>query len=85
MNDNTLHVLNRFAGEKAHLVLLMTQDSEFYSLCQDYEACVKALQYWSASNAPEAGTRLDEYRTLVSELEDEISNALKSSQSGPLE
>lgn len=55
----------------------MIEDSEFYQLCQDYEDCVNASQYWSASNEPVSKARLDEYRALVSELEEEILQAMK--------
>ena len=77
MNDKTLHVLKRFSGQKDTLVRLMIEDSEFYQLCQDYEDCVNASQYWSASNEPVSKARLDEYRALDSELEEEILQAMK--------
>ena len=77
MNDKTLHVLNRFSSQKDTLVRLMIDDSEFYQLCQDYEDCVNALQYWSTSKEPVSKARIDEYRTLVRELEEEILQAMK--------
>ena len=58
--------------------LLMEKDPEFVSLCEDYEDCVNALSYWSRSKAPEAGTRVSEYRALVEELEEEIHQALEA-------
>ena len=56
--------------------LLLTEDSEFQSLCEDHDACVNALRFWIASKEPEAKARTDEYRILVQELEEEIHQAL---------
>jgi hypothetical protein len=81
MNNYPLLILERFP-EKNHLLThRMATDSEFYTLCQDYEICLKALQYWTASSEPEAGDRRVEYRTLVHELEAELTDDLKSSNS----
>jgi hypothetical protein len=57
----------------------MTEDMEFYALCQDYEICVKALNHWSASSESNAKARVDEYRMLVRELELEITDVLNAS------
>ena len=54
----------------------MAEDSEFLDLCKDHDACVDALRYWTNSKAPEAETRVNEYRTLVRELQEEIVHAL---------
>ena len=56
----------------------MAEDPEFLDLCEDYEACVNASLYWADSNTPEAKTRVNEYRTLIEELETEILQALKA-------
>jgi hypothetical protein len=57
--------------------LLMAEDPEFPALCEDYDACVNALRYWTQSQAPEAEIRVNEYRTLIEELEEEIISLLK--------
>ena len=54
----------------------MAEDPGFLALCEDHDACVDALQYWAKSKAPEAQTRVNEYRTLVSELQEEITQVL---------
>ena len=77
MNDKTLHVLKRFSCQKDTLVGLMIEDAEFYQLCQDYEDCVNALQYWSASKDTVSKARIDEYHALVRELEEEILQVMK--------
>jgi len=72
MNEKTHNILERFP-EKIHtLTLLMAEDPEFLAICEDYEECVKALRYWVHSNEPEAATRINEYNSLVRELEEEI-------------
>ena len=56
----------------------MEKDPEFVALCEDYEDCVYALRHWGRSKAPEAQTRVLEYRVLVEELEEEIHQALEA-------
>jgi hypothetical protein len=76
MNDKIRHIRERFADKKNRIDLLMAQDPEFPALCEDYNACVNALRYWAQSQAPEAEIRVNEYRTLIEELEEEITQAL---------
>ena len=72
MNEKNLNILERFP-EKIHtLTLLMAEDPEFLAVCEDYDACIEALRYWARSDEPEAATRINEYNTLVRELEEEI-------------
>ena len=76
MNEKAHHIRERFP-DKSHIIdLLMAEDSEFLALCEDYDACVYALRYWAKSKAPEAETRVNEYRTLIEELEEEITQVL---------
>ncbi len=80
MNDKALHIRDRFK-DKSHIIdLLMAEDPEFLTLCEDFDACVKALQYWAESKAPEAEVRVHEYRTIIEELEEEITQALGAVQ-----
>jgi hypothetical protein len=78
MEKCPLSILDRFQGKRRLLIRRMSEDSDFYALCQDYEICVKALQYWRRSGEPEADARQAEYRRLVRELETEITAELKS-------
>ena len=78
MTKKNLHILDRFP-EKSHLLTYhMAMDPDFYDLCQDYEVCVNALKYWTASKDPNAGVRLNEYYMLVTELEQDIINELEA-------
>ncbi len=72
MNDKVRHIRERFSDKKHSLDLLMAEDPEFLALCEDYDACVDALRYWAKSRVPEANARVNEYRTLVRELEEEV-------------
>jgi uncharacterized protein YdcH (DUF465 family) len=76
MTDKILHIRDRFPDNKHAIDHLMAEDPEFFTLCEDHDACVDALQYWAKSKAPEAETRVNEYRTLVRELQEEITQVL---------
>ena len=54
----------------------MAKDPEFFALCEDYDTCVNALQYWANSKGPEAEIRVNEYRVIARELEEEVVEAL---------
>ena len=65
-------ILEQFPEKSHTLSLLMVEDPEFLTVCEDYDACVEALRYWAQSSEPEAATRINEYNALVQELEEEI-------------
>ena len=54
----------------------MAENPEFLALCDDYDVCVNAVLYWSKSGEPEAEIRVNEYRTIARELEEEVVEAL---------
>jgi len=54
----------------------MAKDPEFLSVCDDYDACINAIQYWRQSNEPEAAIMIDEFRNIAQELEEEVVEAL---------
>jgi hypothetical protein len=85
MNDKPRHILERFREESRTLTRLIEEDPEFLALCEDYDACVKALRHWAQSKEGEAKTRVNEYRTLVQELEEEITQALVALKSRRLD
>jgi len=80
MNAKALHIREQFPDKKDSIDLLIAEDPEFLTLCEDYEACVNALYYWKRSKGPEAETRVNEYRTLVRELQEEIVQALSAAE-----
>lgn len=76
MNDRARHILERFLGKKHTIDLRIAKDPEFLTLCEDHDACVDALRYYANSETPEAEARVNEYRTLVRELREEIDQGL---------
>lgn len=77
MSDKLPHIRERFPDKKHAIDLLISDDPEFLTLCEDHDACVDALRYWAQSKEPEAETRVNEYHTLVEELQEEIAQALE--------
>ena len=78
MNDKLRHILERFREDSHNMAHLIEVDGEFLAMCEDYDACINALRYWAKSKAPEAETRVNEYSTLIGELEEEITQALRA-------
>ena len=76
MNDIAHHIKERFPDKKESIDRLMTEDPEFLNLCEDYDLCINALQHWTESREPEAEIRVNEYRTIAQELEEEVVEAL---------
>lgn len=78
MNDKAHHIRKRFPNKNHTIDLIMAGDQDFRAICEDLNDCVNALRYWGRSKAPEAKTRVEEYRTLIEELEEEINQALEA-------
>ena len=76
MFDKPHHIRERFPDKKTSIERRIAGDPEFLALCEDYDACVNALQYWAKSKEPEAEIRVHEYRNLVQELEAELVETL---------
>lgn len=76
MTDIAHHIKEKFPGDEPAINRLVAQDPEFCTICEDYDACITALQYWIDSNAPEASIRMDEYRNLIEGLETEAAQAI---------
>ena len=76
MADKIDHIRDSFPDKRHIIDYLLSVDPEFLSLCEDHDACVYALRYWSESSSPEAQTRHDEYRILIQELREEIATVI---------
>ena len=70
------HIRKRFPDKKQSIDRLLAEDPEFLALCEDYDVCVNALQYWSKSTEPEAESRVNEYSTLAHAIEEDVVEAL---------
>jgi hypothetical protein len=63
-------LVSKFPQHELTIYRLWKQDTEFRTVCGDYEDALAALRHWEGLE-PAAG-RAREYRELVSELEEEI-------------
>lgn len=77
MKKKPHHILQRFPERADDLLMLLANNPDFQDLCDDYDVCVQAKQYWGRSTEPEAGERVAEYHTIALELEEEIVQKLK--------
>ena len=82
MKERVHHLRDQFPDQGPAIDFLKAVDQEFLTLCEDYDTCVEVLRYWTVSSAPEAETRVKEYRTIVLELREEIAQALLNLDSG---
>ena len=76
MNNVMYHIRKQFPEKNETINFLMAKDPEFRAICEDYDDCARACRYWAQSKDLEAETRVNEYRTLIKELENEIVEAL---------
>jgi hypothetical protein len=56
-------------------------DDTFRSIYKDYETYLDALQFWEQSSSDDAAARRSEYKQLVYELEEELTQILNKSES----
>ena len=66
------HIRERFPDDKLIIDRLMDNDPKFLALCEDYDTCINALQYWVESKEPEAEIRINEYRNIAHQLVEEV-------------
>ncbi len=76
MAPKNVFTRKRFKDREESLLLLMQKDLEFLELCEDYEICMKATDYWSGKGVPDARKKADEFRSIATDLEVEISMKL---------
>jgi hypothetical protein len=70
-------VLNRFPEHRPSLERLWQIDASFQSLCDEYEDCTMALEYWRESASTEAPIFREEYAVLIKQLEEEVISYLQ--------
>ena len=76
MHNKIRHIFERRPSEKECIERLVEESPEFRAIFEDYEVCVKAFRHWSVSRAPEAAARVEEFRNIARELEEEVIEAL---------
>ncbi len=85
MAEIELYLRDRLPQQKDNINIIAEKDKEFHVMCDDYDACIDALRYWSRSEKPEAGMRMSEYRELIVTLYDEINRILGKTLDGMAE
>ncbi len=65
-------VIERFPDHREILYRLYAADEAFQTLCDNYQECFQAVEYWNHSKAASAPDRQQEYGALLNELETEI-------------
>jgi hypothetical protein len=79
IHPNLFFVMERFPDQKDAMRQLYRTSELFQSICQNYQKCAEALQYWTASEDENASERQKEYAELMQELELEIMYSLEDS------
>lgn len=65
-------VMQRFPNKKDILRQIYLKKSSFQTFCDDYQKCMKALEYWKRSDHEQAEKMVREYQELGQNLECEI-------------
>lgn len=69
-------VMKNFPNRKDALQKMYRNSDSFQALCENYQECSTALNYWARSESAQASERHREYLTLLQEIEKEIIQAL---------
>ena len=69
-------IMQRFPHHRDILRDMYKQNHDFKVLCEDYQKCSQALNFWLKSERNEAVTRCREYSHLLQDLELEVNRSL---------
>ncbi|WP_119303938.1 hypothetical protein [Dongia deserti] len=72
-------VTTLFPGQEAAVKALVIRSERFRSLCEDYMLAAETLTIMEKRNLPQDGEKMLEYRSLVTELAGELSEAFAES------
>ena len=70
-------LVRRFPDHARNIRRLEADDANFRAICEDYADALRALARWQGAGES-ARHRIEEYRQIVTELEDEALEALKA-------
>ena len=76
MSGATGFVLHRFPAYRDLILLRLSADFRFRTICADYKEASDALAAWEHSATPRAAEFVRDYRRLVAELERDILSEL---------
>ncbi len=80
MPDMAILIIRRFPENALLIRNLILKNSNFRSICRDYAICNDAIQYWNQAKKPDTKAKVEEYRYLCKELENEVLQAFQPSQ-----
>lgn len=83
MTDRTRRACEHFPTQADLIEQLLTESSEFKSLCEDYGECVEMLETLTRSSDTLSSGRIDEYQLLQLELAREILQLLRKHSQSP--
>jgi hypothetical protein len=72
-------LIARFPHLELEIRRRCASDPGFMSICADYEEAAAALRYWQGIS-PDYGSRVEEYKRFLEELEAEILTQLETTQ-----
>jgi hypothetical protein len=75
--DATEALAQRFPEHARSIRRLRGEDESFGAICEDYALALRALGHWQGAG-DSARQRIEEYRGIVTDLEDEALAALKA-------
>ena len=75
------NIPEKFSKVQHIIEKLYKGDDTFRSIYKDYETYLDALQFWEQSSSDDAAARRSEYKQLVYELEEELTQILNKSES----
>ena len=79
MSDRHFHTLiKRFPEHWGQIIDLSANSSDFQALCEDYEAALKAANWWHKVRQAGGKEREQEYRDVAGQLELEMLDMLVS-------
>jgi len=70
-------IMERFPAYKDTILRLLKDNEPFKIVSEDYRRCAQALKHWEQSKTREAPERVNEYKELLKNLEEEILGHLK--------
>jgi hypothetical protein len=74
-------LVRRFPDHARSIRRLEAQDATFRAICEDYADALRALEHWRGAGQS-AQQRIEDYRQIVTELEDEVLAALGPQERG---
>ena len=73
-------IMRQYPAHKNRLRRMYFGSRSFQILCDDYQKCVEAQEYWAQSNADQAQDRSKEYREMMEGIKIEIQERINANE-----